>query len=1153
MKTKLLSLMLSGTVLLGAAAVELPHAEAAELDLGSYTFYDTVYSPELGVYIAMAKDMSSSTVPSKVYVSKDMEIWSVARSDQSAIHYANKETRQNMVWWESQQVFVMQVSNRMLISSDGYAWSEFSLPAAKSTNVTLSTNGDVLVMSGKTTVRVFKNLDEVYAEFSIDSTPDNATYSKAVGVTAQEPYAYVITDQFRTWRSDGTDNVTKADRDIGAHPYDMVWSDKINGWLVVNGTSALRVMSGSEIAYTEFASMQLSDGTAVSSAYTAAGVGDNYVVAGTDDGSLYIAPNASSSFTTAVKWDIAVPGLSGEIGEQIRSITDIGDDRFFVASATKLLLLENDGDGWKYYDTADAGIYIDAERIEIPESGSIEIPIEPESLNCKGEASADPISSFELTSSTPEGISYEQNGFSGVLTVDSSTQGGHQIKFHAATEAGKEKDIVITVVDADHIEISGNDEMAIPLPGEEPEIYTYTAAIIGTDGQTMSREISLEPESIPEGIIYDEQAGTFTVSSDVQECEIVLEAKAVNSPDDVAAVKKNIAVSLRAPRRMEFVKGDEAVYIPDSGKQEFKYAVKCYDQIGKEMTAASVIWSMTPLEIESTDNVSIDPQTGALTIASSAVLGTITLTAVSADDENVKTDMIVTLNYTDLRKAQEDQSEFDLDTSEPVTADLELLNERTFGSAVKWRSSDESIISTAGKVTRPSREDAKVTFTEVVTNGKATIEREFELVVKKADNLFENGDIDNGTADGWEADDGVEMTAGEEDGYTVLKVTGGRVYQNLTFTNNSSYAFEANIKAPSKSTVKLVSAKAGTLIEFTSDGNWQAIKTTYDYRNQDNTFEDTIYIECSDDFYIDNVTVYEITLELNKMMDAVNKAKYSKNSADIAAAKALVESFYDLPIKDELKKELDKLESSGSDKPSGGSGGGGGGGGGGSSISGTPPSTVENTNHSSSVMPPSGDKDDEAMSDALDTFLLNFKDMKTHWAREEVEFLGELGIITGDENGYFRPDDKITRAEFAALTARAIGLSETAYQNSFFDIVSDDWYSGWVQICRDNDLMNGYDGLFNPKRNITREEIAKTVVSAYNLKSGTQLERGKALYFNDIDQISSWAYDYIAEASAEGFVNGVTEEMFMPKREATRAEAAVMLKRVYDKLNGSAE
>ena len=77
------------------------------------------------------------------------------------------------------------------------------------------------------------------------------------------------------------------------------------------------------------------------------------------------------------------------------------------------------------------------------------------------------------------------------------------------------------------------------------------------------------------------------------------------------------------------------------------------------------------------------------------------------------------------------------------------------------------------------------------------------------------------------------------------------------------------------------------------------------------------------------------------------------------------------------------------------------------------------------------------------------------------------------------------------------------------------------------------------------------MVSAYNSKSGRKLETGKSLYFNDIDSISYWAYDYIAEAQELGFVNGVTDELFAPKNSATRAEAAVMLRRMYDKLNNA--
>ena len=178
--------------------------------------------------------------------------------------------------------------------------------------------------------------------------------------------------------------------------------------------------------------------------------------------------------------------------------------------------------------------------------------------------------------------------------------------------------------------------------------------------------------------------------------------------------------------------------------------------------------------------------------------------------------------------------------------------------------------------------------------------------------------------------------------------------------------------------------------------------------------------------------------------------------------------------------------------------------------------------------------------------------MKNHWARADVEYMAELGIVNGDENDIFRPDDTVSRAEFATMITLAMGQEATPYANSFFDIVGDDWYSGYVQTVKTNDYMSGYDGLFKPNSAITREELARVIVSAYNGKTNTNLQTGKTLYFNDIDEISHWAYDYIVEAADMGFIYGMTDELFAPKQPATRAQAAVMLKRVYEKLNPSA-
>ncbi|MFR5432084.1 MAG: S-layer homology domain-containing protein, partial [Clostridia bacterium] len=444
----------------------------------------------------------------------------------------------------------------------------------------------------------------------------------------------------------------------------------------------------------------------------------------------------------------------------------------------------------------------------------------------------------------------------------------------------------------------------------------------------------------------------------------------------------------------------------------------------------------------------------------------------------------------------------------------------------------------------------KVTITGVAKKNAASTEVKYELVVKKADNLCINGDLTEDTVQGWFPKDNTVLSIIKDNEENVLNSSGTGAYQVLTLTNDSSYGFVAKVKATKGSKIRLVSEKGGTIAEVTATGDYQDIKASYDYRKQKSSFEDKIYLEYNGELQIKQLKVFEITLELNKVSSAVNKAVYSKSSTDINDAKKLVLAFYDLPIREEL---LDKLSSINPSSGSSSGGGGGGGGGGSSSPSkSTSPADVK-TDTGTVAIPPQDKNEIEKTEDELDTYLLRFKDMKNHWAREDVEYMAELGIVNGDENDKFRPEDRVSRAEFATMISKAMGLDTTEYENSFFDVVSDDWYSGYVQTVRSNDYMSGYDGLFKPNADITREEIARVIVAAYNSKTNTKLEKGKSLYFNDLDDISYWAYDYIVEAADMGFIYGMTDELFAPKQPATRAQAAVMIKRVYDKLHPTAE
>lgn len=1118
---------------------------------GNYTFVDTCYSPQLGLYVAIAKDLDASTTPMQIFVSENGHDWKKRERDITpAKHYGNPGTRQTIVWWEAEGKFVLQANNQVYLSENGIDWTVSPNESMTGSNTTVETNGKQLVLAAGATVKVFNSLEDT-PPISSDSTAfklvDKDAIAKTIGITPDEPMRYIVGDQYKVWYFDAEGNKSTITSNISAHPYDMTYVDGFNGWVLINGTDTVRVLENSDTTrYNNFTSMRLSDETYNTEKFTSVGVNEDNVVLGTNGGNMLIAPNDSSSLTVDVPWIIAKPGNGSESLEEIRSISAVNDGMFLVAGKTKLFMLINEADGWYYYDTAKDDIMLEKTRFEIPVSGMYTELIEPVHYNYKGGISEDEIVSFELISDLPTGVQSDAVNNSCVqLLIDSSAAGGHEIKYHAETAGGKTKDFIITIVDEDHIELKGNDRMAIPLPGEAAERYEYSAEVIGTDGMKMSRDTEITVLSQPDGIEFDNITNNFTVDENAGAGEILIKAASKAKPENFT--EKTVNVSIRAPYRMEFIEAPDSQFIPNTGIQTFAYSAKLYDQIDKEMPGVKINWSIEPKDIESMDGISIDRDTGGLLVDSTSLLGVIVITAADGQSGEVTASKDVTLNYTDLRMAQEDLSEFQIDASVPVTESINLITKGRFESVITWRSSDENIIKTDGTVIRPSREDKKITIKGRAKKNEALTEVQYELLVKKADNLCVNGDLSDGTVNGWQPKGGSVLAVEKDGEKNVLKVKGGGAYQTLTLTNDSSYGFNARVKAASGSKIKLVSEKGGTLAEITASGGYQDIKASYDYRKQKNSFEDKIYLECNGELRIEKLAVYEITLELNAVASAVNKAEYSKTSTDINAANMLLAKFYDLPIRDELYKKLNSINSGTTTggSTSGGSGGGGGGGGG---IKKEQTPSELNIDNSVNMIPIQTTQDDNT-ADELDTYLLRFKDMKNHWARADVEYMAELGIVNGDENDIFRPDDNVSRAEFATMITRAMELEETPYENSFFDVVSEDWYSGYVQTVRSNDYMSGYDGLFKPNEKITREEIARVIVAAYNSKTNTKLQTGRTLYFNDIDDISYWAYDYIVEAADMGFIYGITDELFAPRQSATRAQAAAMLKRVYEKLH----
>ncbi|MGB4437978.1 MAG: S-layer homology domain-containing protein, partial [Sedimentibacter sp.] len=98
-----------------------------------------------------------------------------------------------------------------------------------------------------------------------------------------------------------------------------------------------------------------------------------------------------------------------------------------------------------------------------------------------------------------------------------------------------------------------------------------------------------------------------------------------------------------------------------------------------------------------------------------------------------------------------------------------------------------------------------------------------------------------------------------------------------------------------------------------------------------------------------------------------------------------------------------------------------------------------------------------------------------------VARLEALDIIVGYEDGTFKPDNSITRAEFAAIAIRALGMEDIAIgsvaNTKFADVRGTHWASGYVNLATAQGIIVGYpDGTFNPEAQVTYSEAIAMIV-----------------------------------------------------------------------------
>lgn len=169
-----------------------------------------------------------------------------------------------------------------------------------------------------------------------------------------------------------------------------------------------------------------------------------------------------------------------------------------------------------------------------------------------------------------------------------------------------------------------------------------------------------------------------------------------------------------------------------------------------------------------------------------------------------------------------------------------------------------------------------------------------------------------------------------------------------------------------------------------------------------------------------------------------------------------------------------------------------------------------------------------------------FSDTEGHWAANSIERWAAAGVLNGYEDGTYKPDNAITRAEMATILAEALGLDEAA-KNEFKDVEGTEWFADDVLSCVKAGIIVGYeaDGVktFVPNNNIIRQDAFAMIDRAFGLEDGTAADLAA---FTDAKDVSDYAVGSVTALVNYGAVEGYKGEL-NPKDNITRAEVAKVL------------
>ncbi len=165
----------------------------------------------------------------------------------------------------------------------------------------------------------------------------------------------------------------------------------------------------------------------------------------------------------------------------------------------------------------------------------------------------------------------------------------------------------------------------------------------------------------------------------------------------------------------------------------------------------------------------------------------------------------------------------------------------------------------------------------------------------------------------------------------------------------------------------------------------------------------------------------------------------------------------------------------------------------------------------------------------------------SHWASESINALHAKGILSGYEDGMFRPDDPVKREEFVKILIEALPIPVEETNKVFSDVSADDWFYAPVMQAYAVNLVKGVDyGVFGTGQYITREQLCTIVWRGMKI-CDLYLDEGEEVVYTDENAVADYALEAVKALSKGGVVSGMGDGNFVPGGTATRAQVAKII------------